>query len=56
MIRHNLVLLVLLSEKMILLGLELEEALLALGSIEFGESGAVVDPLSQGGLDAKEEF
>ena len=41
MISGNLVLLVLLSEKLVLLGLELEEALLALDSVEFGESGAV---------------
>ena len=53
MVSSNLVLLVLLSKKLVSLGLELEEALLVLGSVEFGRSGVVVDPLSQGGLDTK---
>ena len=52
-VRCNLGILVLLSEELVPLVLELEEALLALGCVEFCKSGAMVDPLSQGRLDAK---
>ena len=52
-IGHNLVGLVHQGKSFVLLFLDLKKADLVLGCIKFCNMGAVVDPLSQGGLDTK---